>query len=93
MIARMSLAKATGIALVLLAYLAYGLLGLVYEQQLAQFHSGTLPERKSRWDLSQYAPGAERWLARDRLWHRLRYSVWIGGVVLMNVLYVALRTR
>ncbi len=93
MTADMSRTQSAAMGLVLLAYLAYGMLGIIYERRLAHFHGGTLPERKLRWDLSQYAPGAERWLARDRLWHRLRYPVWIGGVVLMNVLYFALKAR
>jgi hypothetical protein len=77
--------------LVLLAYLTYGILGIVYEQRLAQFREGPPPEKDSRWDPGRYAPGAEKWLARDRLWYRLRYPVWIGCIILGNVLYFALK--
>jgi hypothetical protein len=89
----MSRVQEAAMTLVLLAYGAYGVLGLVYEHRLSQFRDGPLPKKELRWDPAQYAPGAEKWLARDRLWHRLRYPVWIGAAILLNVLYLALKAR
>jgi hypothetical protein len=91
MIAHMSRTQEAAAALVLLAYFTYGVLGLVYEQRLEQFRDGPLPKKDLRWDPARYAPGAEKWLARDRLWYKLRYPVWIAGMILMIILSFALK--
>jgi hypothetical protein len=84
-------AASAAFTLVLLAYIAYGVYGIYLEHALARFRLGERPPKHRRWDPALYAPGAARWIVRDRRWHRLRYGVWIGAIALGNVLYLVIR--
>ena len=76
----------------LLAYLAFGLYGLYLERQLVRLGGREqVISKQTRWDPSLYPDEAAPWIARDRLWHRLRIGVWLGLIVVANTLYFLLR--
>jgi hypothetical protein len=71
--------------IVLLAYLAFGILGIVLERRAHRYRLSQ-PPRGARYDQAYYAPEGHRWVQRSHLWHRTRWFVWVGGVAVMILL-------
>ena len=77
---------------ILLAYLVYAAYGLYLEDKLGRLRGiGQEISRESRWNPNVYPPDAAKWLARDRLWHRMRYIVWLGLAFVGGILNVLIR--
>lgn len=70
--------------IVLLCYLGYGLLGLILEHLTRRFEL-TPPPHADRWNLAHYSADGHRWVRRSHWWHRARYIVWLGLVVIISV--------
>jgi hypothetical protein len=49
--------------------------------------------KENRWNAALYPQGSEKWLSRDRAWHNLRIPVWLGIIVMANILYFLIRPR
>jgi hypothetical protein len=77
--------------LAFIAFAGYAAYGFYLDQKLARFWTFEPPPKAQRWNPSYYAPGAERWLARDRRWHRWRNAVWLGAIAFGNGLYLLLK--
>ena len=87
---RAAVASAIPVA-TLLAYLAFGVYGLYVERKLVRLGGREqVLSKQTGWDPSLYPSEAAPWIARDRLWHRLRIGVWLGLIVVANALYFVL---
>lgn len=77
---------------ILLAYLVYAAYGLYLEDKLGRLRGiGQEISRENRWNPNVYPADAAKWLARDRLWHRMRYIVWLGLLFVGGILNVLIR--
>ena len=70
---------------VLVAYLAYGVLGIFLELRAYRYRTGE-PPRKDRYNPAFYAPEGRRWVEHSHRWHRAQWLVWLGGVAAVMVL-------
>ena len=71
-------------------FVGYGVYGLYLDLKAGTFRLGA-PPRGDPWNAAYYRPEAAPWLARNRRWRRWLNWVWIGSIVLGNLLYYALR--
>jgi hypothetical protein len=75
--------------LVLLAYLAYGVAGVVLERRAERYR--VTPRRgRDRWDLAEYAAAGHAVVRWHRRWHRAQWLMWLGGVAAIIFLCGAL---
>ena len=77
--------------LALVAYAAFALYGFYLNEKLTTFRLGEPIAKEDRWNPALYPDEAERWLARDRTWHKLQWAVWLGIIVVGNVLYFVIK--
>ena len=70
------------------AFAAHAVYGFYLDQKLGGYCNFDPPPKAERWNPVYYPPEAARWLARDRKWHRWRNAVWLGAVVIGNVLFL-----
>jgi len=75
------------VAISMAAFFAHTIYGVYLDIKLNSFARERRP-RRERWNSEYYLPGAEEWLRRDRQWKRWSTAVWLGSVVVGNVLYV-----
>ena len=94
MIAFRSGVAATIPVLAVLAYLVFGIYGMYLEAKIERLRGvGQEISKENRWNAALYPEGSEKWLSRDRAWHRLRIPVWLGIIVVANILYFLIRPR
>lgn len=78
----------------LLAFAGFSLYGLYLGEKVARFRGpGEFHSKENRWNPELYPPEAAPWLAKDRRWERLRVPVWLGIIVVSNVLYLLVKPR
>ncbi|MDB4887867.1 MAG: hypothetical protein JWN79_3305 [Gemmatimonadetes bacterium] len=69
-------------------FLAFSIYGMYLEERLSRYRGvGQHIARENRWNPGLYPVEAAKWLARDQRWHQLRIPVWLGTLVVSNVLY------
>ncbi|HEY7771059.1 hypothetical protein [Longimicrobium sp.] len=68
-------------------FLGYSAYLLYLDLKVGEYVRTELPPKSERWNPEYYKPGAEPWLARYRLWDRWRIAVWLGCIVVGNLLY------
>jgi hypothetical protein len=68
------------------AYLAFGILGIRLEHRAARLRIEEPPPR-DRWNSQYYRPEADALLRQNRRWERARVPVWLGLILLANLLY------
>jgi len=71
------------------AFFAHAIYGVYLDIKLRSFAPDRLP-RRERWNSAYYVPDAEEWLRRDRRWAKWNSAVWIGTVIIGNVLYIVI---
>jgi hypothetical protein len=79
----------TAVAISMAAFFAHAIYGVYLDFKLNSF-ARERPPRRQRWNYEYYVPGAEEWLGRDRRWKRWSTAVWVGSIVVGNLLYVVI---
>ena len=78
----------------LLAFLAFNLYGLYLGEKVGRFRvPGEFHSKDNRWNPELYPPEAAPWLTKDRRWARARVPVWLGIIVVSNLLYLLVKPR
>ena len=81
-------AVATTIPIVaLIVFGAFAVYSFYVEQKLITFRLGEKITKENRWNAALYPEEAAKWIARDRMLHRLRTVVWLGLIFVANALY------
>ena len=78
--------------LALVAFAAFAVYGFYLNEKLITFRLGEPISKEDRWNAALYPEEAEKWIARDRTWHKLQLVVWLGIIVVGNALYFLIKT-
>lgn len=80
-----------GVWLAFAVFAAHATYGVYLDLKLGRLAGYERVPRDERWNPERYFPGAEKWLERDRRWHRSRNWVWLGSILAGNVWYLLLK--